>query len=70
MPFVHAVQQEATLSEHAGAKECLDNWISETIPLVYKAEPFNAQQISMNNIILGVQISDFLLYYKKQGSSE
>jgi len=51
------------LSEHTGTKGCSDNWnvrLSETILFVYKEEyfPFNAQQISMNIIILGVQISE------------
>ena len=29
------------LLKHAGTKECLNNWISETILFVFKAEYFN-----------------------------
>ena len=37
----NCIQIGIDLLEHAGTKECLNNWISETILFVFKAEYFN-----------------------------
>ena len=52
------------LSEHAGTKECSDNWnvwISTTVLFVYEAEhfPFNAQQNIYEYYYFGVRLSKY-----------